>query len=434
MSKPKSIYPWLVWFLASSFILYKYVLQVSPSVMVPELMHTFSLSGQAMGVLAAFYFYAYLITQTPAGVLLDYYNPRKLMAVAISVCAFGGILFSQAPNLGVAEMGRLLIGCGAAFSAVGTMKLVSIWFAPKKFALMSGLMMTMAMLGAIIAGAPLSFSTGHIGWRYTMLVVGLCGFSLALLIWFCIKDHPSHLCAKKPRQSFSFKQLTAGFVRVIRLKQSWIISFYSGLAFAPISAFAGLWGVPYLTEQYQMPKSLIAGIVSTTFISFAIGSPLAGWLSNRIGRRKPIMIVGTIISMLSLTAAIYIPVPLFVLPVLLAFFGFFSGFFFVSFALIREIHWLAISGASIAFINMFNALFGAISEPLVGKLLDIGWSHHLYQNSVRYFTPADYRHALVVLPIGLLIALILQFFVRESYCRPIEEVQDTAAQKKSCTT
>jgi len=109
----KAIYPWLVWLLASSFLFYKYLLQVSPSIMVSDLMRTFSLTGESMGNLAAFYFYAYLCMQLPVGILLDRFSPRRLISVAVLVCALGALFFGTALHLSMAEFGRLLIGIGS---------------------------------------------------------------------------------------------------------------------------------------------------------------------------------------------------------------------------------------------------------------------------------------------------------------------------------
>ncbi len=413
-----SAYPWLVWALSSSFLFYKYLLQVSPTVMVDELMRTFSLSGAGMGNLAAFYFYAYLTMQLPVGILLDRFSPRRLVVAAIAVCACGALLFSRAETLGIAETGRLLIGIGGAFSAVGTMKLITIWFPPKRFALVSGLMMTVGMLGAVGGEAPLAHMVNQVGWRETMFIAAIVGGILAFVIWLCVRDKKqtnNQPSTHNLRFFHSLKQLMSN-------SQTWLISLYSGLAFAPISAFAGLWGIPYLMEFHHLNRTATAGLVSLTFIGFAVGSPFAGWLSDRITRRKPIMATGTALGMLVLLLVLYLPTKSdTLLGSLLFIFGFFTSFFFVSFATVREINNPKVSGTSIGFINMFNATCGALSEPLIGKLLDLSWNGHML-DGVRMFSVADYQDTLIVLPICMLIALVLLCFVKETRCRPREEL------------
>jgi len=212
-------------------------------------------------------------------------------------------------------------------------------------------------------------------------------------------------------------------IAIIRNKQSWLISIYSGMAFAPISAFAGFWGVPFLVQSSGLARTTVVWLISFTFVGFAVGSPLAGWISDRIGRRKPLMIMGTFLGMLFLTLLIYSPsLTEESMAALLFLFGFFTSFFFVSFAYMREINDIAASGTAIGFINMFNAIFGALSEPLIGKLLDLGWDH-VSKHGARIFSISDYQTALLALPICMLIALLLQFFIKETFCQPVKSIE-----------
>lgn len=351
--------------------------------------------------------------QLPAGILLDRFNPRYLVAAAIAICACGALIFSQANALGIATVGRILIGLGGAFSAVGTMKLITIWFKPKRFALVSGLMMTIGMLGGVGAEAPLSRAVADYTWRHTLFVGAFCGLALALLfvLFVRIKSQQSQKIVKKIKQPFFH-----GLKKIAKNSQSFYISLYSGLAFAPVSAFGGLWGIPYLMQAYHMNRTDIAGMVSLIFIGFAAGSPLAGWLSDKIGRRKPIMFFGTSCSFITLSLLIYYPhFPVGMLSTLLFLMGFFSGFFFVSFATIREINNPKFSGTSISFINTFNAICGALSEPLIGHFLDSHW-HGAMQHGARIFSLSAYHQALMTLPIGLALALLMLCFVKETRC------------------
>lgn len=406
------LYPWCVWALSSLFLFYKYLLQVSPSIMVPDLMQAFALSGAGIGNLAACYFYAYLLMQLPVGILLDAFDPRRVVALAILICAIGAFMFAHAHAMWVAAIGRLLIGIGGAFSAVGTMKLITVWFPANRFALVAGLMMTVGMLGAVGGQAPLAKLVLQHGWRDAILFTAYVGIIFSLVFYVLIRTPEFNLS----RVGEGIQEFMQGIRAIFNNRQSWIISLYSGLAFAPISAFAGLWGIPYLIGKMSLSRELMAGFVSLVFIGFAIGAPLSGWLSDTIGKRKPIMFVGTSLTFLILMGILLIPsIAPWVLATLLFLFGFFCSFFFVSFATMRENHQPRFSGTAIGFINMFNALFGALSEPLIGGLLDLSWDGKMEQG-VRIFSQVDYQLALSILPIGLIIALGLLYWVDETHC------------------
>src|SRR5271170_3027163 len=123
-----SMHAWVIWLLSALFMFYKYALEVSPSVMTATLMSTFNISGTSLGNLAACYFYAYLLLQIPAGLLLDKIGPRKVTTLAIALCALGSFVFATADSFYIAMTGRFLTGAGAAFAAVNCLKLIANWF------------------------------------------------------------------------------------------------------------------------------------------------------------------------------------------------------------------------------------------------------------------------------------------------------------------
>src|SRR5262245_28458807 len=108
--KASPLHAWTIWFLSAFFMFYKYALEVSPSVMTSTLMKTFDMNAVELGSLAASYFYAYLILQIPAGLLLDQFGPRKTTTVAIALCAIGSLLFAHASSFLVASLGRFITG------------------------------------------------------------------------------------------------------------------------------------------------------------------------------------------------------------------------------------------------------------------------------------------------------------------------------------
>jgi len=394
---------------------YKYALEVSPSVMTGTLMSAFQISGMDLGNLAASYFYAYLILQIPAGVLLDRFGPRKITSLAIAVCALGNMLFGFAPSLLVAEIGRFFVGAGAAFAAVTCLKLTANWFPSRQFAFMAGLMMTIAMLGAVGGQAPLAYFISHLEWRAAMQWISVAGLVFAFIFWFVVRDtSPSHAIEKvfAPQKVSIFKNLK----KLVKSPQSWWLSVYSGFAFAPVMVFGGLWGVSFLAESYKIPEHMAAQQVSLIFIGFAVGAPLFGHLSDRWGRRKPVMYWGTFLSLIAISLIIYVPIGP-ILPCVLFLFGFFISSFLLCFTMIREISTPMLAATAIGFMNAFDALFGAFSDPLTGRILDSQWTGAMLHGA-RIFSVEAYQIAFLTLPVYLAIAVISLIPIRETYCKP----------------
>jgi MFS family permease len=160
--------------------------------------------------------------------------------------------------------------------------------------------------------------------------------------------------------------------------------------------------------------------VSWIFIGFAVGAPLLGWLSDTIGKRKPIMMFGTLLATACLMVTIYSAVlETKSIGILLFLFGFGASGFFISFAMIREIFPLVLTATVLGFMNTFDSICEAISEPFVGMFLDLGWNGALV-NGVHQFSTAGYKWALTLLPIYLTIAFIVLIFIKETHCKNLE--------------
>jgi MFS family permease len=403
---------WAIWFLSATFMFYKYAIEVSPSVMTDTLMSTFGIGAASLGNLTACYFYAYLLLQIPAGILLDRFGPRKTTTLAIVLCALGNLLFSQADTFFMAGVGRFITGVGGAFAAVNCLKLIANWFPQRQFAFMAGLMMTVAMAGAVGGQAPLSSFIQMMDWRTSMEVISVLGLALACVFWLVVRDYPPH----QPSQA------TDTYVKVSPMKslrtilknpQSWWLSIYSGLAFAPVMVFGGLWGVSFISEGFNLNQYQSAQVISLIFIGFAVGAPVFGWLSGRFGSSRLVMKWGTLAALVTLTVAIYAPgVSAMSLAILLFLFGFSISSFLLCFTMIREIHSPLVAATAIGFMNAFDALLGAVTDPLTGKCLDVMWDGQMREGA-RVFSVETYKLAFLALPLYLILSMIMLWMIKE---------------------
>src|SRR5579883_1042251 len=342
-----TLYPLLVISLCASFLFYKYVLQIYPSIITEQLMHDFQLTGAGLGNLAATFYYAYMITQLFVGIILDKYSARWLTALAIFNCALGVILFSHTDSLLIAQLSRGLMGIGVAFATVAYMKLAAAWFAPKRYAFIGGLLASAAMAGAVFGQAPLSFFINLLGWRNCLAITGLVGLGLAFLFAGIVRDTPD-----QPSQSIAHTPLALNdFLALLKNPQNWLLTFYSGLAFSPIAVFGGLWGNPFLQEAYQLNNTQAATLLSCMFIGLGIGSPVLGVLSDRLKDRRNVMLISTIIACIALLIVLYgHAIPVWLLSLLLFVAGFNLGSFMLAFSIGKDINKPALTATVIAMI------------------------------------------------------------------------------------
>ena len=410
--------PWLIWGLGAALFFSEYFGRVAPSVMVPELMHDFNVTAFALGALSAFFYYPYIAMQVPVGMMVDRYGAHRLLTSTALVCAGGCLLFAYANSLVTAQVGRMLMGFGAAFAFVGALKLATNWFPPHRFGLLAGLTQALGMLGACVGQAPMAWSVETFCWRHTLFMVALSFVCLAVLIGLLVRDKPQggiEVVQTRPRAM----PLLAGLKMVLKNPQSWWNAIYAGLVYAPTAAFAELWGVTFLVNAYGIDTRTAAFGIGLIFIGWGVGGPLMGALSDRMLRRKPIMYVSAISGCIIIASILYIPhLPLAVLYSLLFLYGISNTGVATAYAVSAEINPRHIAGTSMAFANMASVIVGAIFQPIIGWLLD----KHAGVTSLvvkPVYQAADFRFALVLLPVCMLLGIVFAKLVKETHCRPV---------------
>ena len=383
-------------------------------------MRDFSVTSERLGVLSGIYFYSYAAMQLPGGVMLDYFGPRRLLTIATTICAISTIAFGLTDSFYMACIARLMIGFGSAFAAIGSMKLAATWFPAERFAFLTGLMVTLGMLGAIGGEAPLALLIDNFGWRQSMVIMGSIGIVLAVLIYTIAKDMPNtEQMEEQPAASDDEEPLLSSLLTIVKNKQLWLVAFFGGLMYMATPIFCGLWGVPFLMLKMHLAKATAANYISLVFIGWAIASPLWGIYSNRIGRRKPPMYLGCIGALVSCTAFIYAPIETsWIMALLLFSFGIFSAGFLPAFAVAKELCSNRYVATGLSFMNMMNMIGIAVGQPLIGSILDKFWQGELV-DKVRIYPLEAYHVGLAILPIGMLISLLILPRLRETYCRNI---------------
>lgn len=422
-NKKYHLIAWLICGLGAVYYAYEYFLRISPSVMEPQLRNHFNLSASGFGFLSAFYYYAYVPMQIPVGVLMDRYGPRRLLTLACISCVIGTFFFGNTYIFSVAAFGRLLVGLGSAFAFVGVLKLATIWLPEDKMAMVAGLAAALGTVGAMIGDNLLGFLVTYKGWNQTVNYTGVLGIILIFGLWFGIRDK-----RKERRISSAPEHLSRNLhylSEIVKNKQIWINGFYGCLVYLPTTVFAELWGIPYLVHAHGLPEASAHFANSLLFLGFTFGAPLMGFISDKLHRRKLPMLVGASVATVLMLIILYVPnLDKATLYTLMFTLGLFYSSQAIVFAVGRELSPKEAAGTAIATTNMIVMIGAMLLQPLVGELLDC--SAYFRNSSLaiqtlhldkmeRFYTVEDYQFAMSIIPIGILIAAILTFFLKETY-------------------
>lgn len=413
--------PWLMWGTVASLYFIAFFQRVAPAVMVEELMRDFGIGAALLGHLSAAYFYAYAAVQVPSGLLADALGPRRVSAAAALLAGAGTLLFALAGDLWLAYTGRLLIGASVGVAFVACMRLAGHWFPPNRFAMVTGVALMVGNLGGIVAGVPLSEAVAALGWRPTMVLSAVVTFALAVAVWLLVRDDPT----ERGYRSHAHPSVQANGAlppgqalrKVVSERDTWLLFLAAGLSAGPVLVFAGLWGVPYLTQSYGIDRSHAAALTSTMLLAWAVGGPTLGALSDRLGRRKLPYLAANALSALLWGVFLFLDdLPTAALFPLFAAIGFSSGGLIIGFAFAREANHPGAAGAVGGVVNMATLGFGAIQQQLLGGILDRRWDGVMVEGA-RVYSSAAYLEAFLWLFVSAGLAAFAVLLTRETYCR-----------------
>lgn len=424
-SKQSKLIAWIICGIGALFYAYEYLLRIIPSVMEPMLREHFSLSAMGFGVFASFYYYSYVPMQLPVGVLMDRFGPRRLLTLACAISILGMWFFAATNWVSLAAAGRFLTGFGSAFAFVGVLKLATIWLPEDRLALVSGLATALGTLGAMIGDNVLGSMVESVGWRQVVNGTALVGLVLLLVLWFGVHDKKQHL-EQDGGTVNSFSKIWFDVKLMMANKQIWMNGAYGCLVYLPTTVFAELWGIPYLSHAHGLSVSTAEFANSILFFGCMFGAPLWGFCSDSIKQRVLPMRLGAFGAFFVMSFILYFPhLPKEWLYCLMFLLGLLYSAQAIVFAVGRELSPKEAGATAIAMTNMFVMLGAIFLQPLVGHLLD--WCvmardksamalHLLRSDEIRnLYTAADYQIAMAIIPVGILTAAILTFFIKETH-------------------
>jgi MFS family permease len=305
--------------------------------------------------------------------------------------------------------GRFLVGFGSSFAFVGVLSLALQWLPRRYFSLVAGLITTLGMLGLVYGEVKITELAVSMGLSYVLCMMVFIGFLLTLLIFLFVRDGPVGQHVKMQPLPEFFRNV----IKVLLSPQVWLIGFVGACLYTSLSVFGELWGKTYLEHAHHLNKVDAAASISCMFLGWAVGAPLAGYLSDRSERRVLPLVFGAVSALICICLILYYPdLSYLTLNVLLFLYGLFSGVELIVFIMAKENTGVELSGTVFAATNMIVTLGGVIFQPLVGKLLDTFGDEGI-MNGEHIYTVVDYQVALSILPISLLLVTIAAFFLKE---------------------
>lgn len=387
------------WLFALVFYFIQYALRSAPGVMIPELSAAFGLTALGISSLVGLYYYTYAGFAIVAGASLDRYGAKLPIAVGAFAIAAGSVLFGLG-SIGAAETGRLLQGTGSAFAFTGAVYLAARAFSDRWLATAVGFTQFAGMLGGFagqFAVGPLVH--GPIAWQEFWIYAGVLVAVVAVLVLIVTP-------ARHERARGSLWAIFAPYKIVLTNPQSYLCGFVGGLLFMPTTIGAMIWGVPFLSHGLGAGLAEAAARSSMVPLGWVIGAPLLGYVADRIGRRKPVLLGGILLMLLSIIGIVYMPsvIPHYVGGLA---FGIGSGAAMIPYTMIKEVNPDHVKGSATGAMNFLVFSFSAFLAPAFGLAL-------VQISAGQPLTLATFQEADLIWVTAIVLSLVLTLFLRET--------------------
>lgn len=402
---------WAVCLSAALFFAYELMQLHMFNAISPMLMKDLNMNAAAFGTLSSTYLLADVIFLLPAGIILDKVSVRKVILAALFICIVGTLGFSKAQNFSSAAICHFLSGIGNAFCFLSCMMFISRWFPEKKQALVVGVVVTIGMLGGVLAQTPFSKLVEITsGWREAMLFDAVFGVVIFFIIYFVAKDAPKPLEKRSETTPGSFLQdIKASLVS----KTNILCGIYTGLMNLPLMVIGAVYGSLFLSQIHKVTLNDSTKIASMICMGTIVGSSLFGYISDKMEKRKPLMLFGAAAACAIMLMIMFLEKPnFFVLVFLFFMLGFFSSTQVLGYPIITEKAPKHLTGTSMGVAAVIIMGVAAIAQPLTGKLMDFMWDQKLI-NGLPIYPLKSYLLAFSIFPVSFMISLASAYILKE---------------------
>ena len=404
----------VAWLLTAVYYFFQYALRSAPGVMMPQLADAFDLNVAGVAAIVGLFYYGYSPFSLVAGAAMDRFGPQRLLPLAAVVVGLGALLFATGSRE-IASLGRFMQGAGGVFALVGAIYIATKNFPASKAATLIGATQMFGMAG----GSAGQFVVGPLigqglSWNAFWIGMGVLGLLIGVTLFFLI---PREERTEQP--GGGLKTTVAAFATVFKNPQSILCGLIAGLLFVPTTIFDMVWGVRFLQDAHGLDYGTAVMRSATVPFGWIIGCPLVGLISDRLGRRKPVLIVSAVLLFNCMAWILFGPAKLFPPYVLGLFTGIVSGAAMLPYTIIKEANPPQFGGTATGVVNFLNFTFSALLGPL------FGWSLQQISGGASHLEVPHFQRAFQPMLIGVLLAIVLCFFLKETGARAHDDIDQT---------
>jgi len=388
-----------------------YTHRVIPTVIAVDLLREFSISASGLGFMLSGYFYGYVISQPIVGVLTDRIGPRRVLSIFAGIATLGIIISALSPTALWMFVGRFLIGFGSGGDWVPSLKIISLYFKPRRHGFLTGIVSAGGISGGIVATAPYAALVEVLAWRNSFFLLAGITLTLAILVLVFGSSDKSEMNKEKKQQDTLSK--TESWLTSLKtcLKMSifWYVAILLLLMGAVLMTFQGLWAVPFLIDIYSFSRVSASKIIMILSIGFVISSLFFGYLIDKYESLQGIWLItghAIVSGCFALFAILPDKLSITGLAVVCFLIGFGFGSLVCIFKITPKVFSPHVYATSVGFVNIFSFLGTLIYQPMTGLIMDS------FGIENTHYSLEAYRLVFLLLSASIFVSVIVAILVR----------------------
>jgi predicted MFS family arabinose efflux permease len=404
---------YVVWFVATLFFAFQFVLRLFPSLVMEQTMVAYGIDAQQFGHYASLYYLGYSAMQIPAAYLLYRLLPSRVLSVAAFLCAVSAWICAYTELWQWLYFSRLLLGVGSAFAFLGVSEIITQLFDKDQYAKMVGITFTIGLFGAVYGGMPTANLLKVYDWQVVLSTLGLIQAVIAVLIAILVQV-PSHAEA-------SFSNFVGGLRYILSNPALMALAAANLLMVGALEGFADIWGVTYLMKAMEVTKPTAAAFTSLIFVGMIFGGPILAACSRLLNSELNVVMTCAfcLVMIFVMLLSQWWPLNAVMVQILMFVCGILCCYQVLVFSLgVRFMNRPELLGLTTAFLNCINMCGGVLYHNIIGQLLS--WSHRVPNISVADYSLSDFTFALWSIPVGamlgaMILSLVSLYFLKEKF-------------------
>ena len=400
----------LVFLSCALFFMYEFILRTVVGTFQIPIMHDLNLTPFSFSLLSTTgYSLICALMQIPVGMIAVRMGLKKTLLIAALICSMSTTGFALSYQFNIAILCRMIMGFGSSFGFICLLIAVYDWMPRKRIAFYIGLSQFIGTMGPMLAAGPLNSlsQTTVIGWRWIFFCMTGIGLIIAILALLFVKENrrsdEKFVILTKPDAIIKSMQ------NIMHQKQIWFIALFSACVYFAIEYLSENVGVEFLIKK-GLSSTFSSYMITLAWFGYALGCPLLGFISDKIQRRKPLMLASALIAVVSLSGIIYFPLGQLATASCFLLLGLSASGQSIGFAVIAEQCKKEYLGGALGFNNAMIALFTAVGAPFIGSILSCPPYMQNYQKAL---------FILIALP--LLATLLSAFSIKETFCKSMKD-------------